>query len=409
MAIEVVMPQMGADMTEGVLVRWLKALGDSVERGDVIAEIETDKATVELEAFDAGVLRQVIAGEGEVVPVGEVIALLGDADEPLPEIERHPPPEQPAPRAAAAPSADGTGADVDARRVRVSPVARRIADDAGIDLAEVAGSGPDGRILRRDVEAAIALRDHHHAPAGVPTVEPEFEPSPPPADPARVEPLSRMRTAIARNMTEAKQQQPHYYLTVDVDMTEAMAFRRHVNLVLSDEQRVSVNDLLVRACALALERHPRFKASYTDDGIQHHPGIDINIGVALDEGLIAPALLGLDGKSLPEIAEASKALIERARAGRLRAEEYTGGAFTITNLGAWGIDTLVGIINAGQSAILGAGSVAERPAVIDGALAVRQRMTLALSADHRVTDGAEGARFLADLRDTLEHPARLAG
>ena len=403
MAVEVVMPQMGADMTEGVLVRWLKAPGDTVERGDVIAEIETDKATVELESFDAGVLRQVVAEEGETVPVGEVIALLGAADEEMPAIERPAPPE---PRAVAVPSADGTGADLDARRVRVSPVARRSADDAGIDLAEVSGSGPDGRILRRDVEAAIVARDHH-APAGVPTVEPEVE-TPPPADPARVEPLSRMRAAIARNMTEAKQQQPHYYLTVDVDMTEAMEFRRHVNLILGERQRVSVNDLLVRACALALEAHPRFKASYTDDGIQYHPGVDINIGVALDEGLIAPALLGVDGKSLPEIAEASKALIERAREGRLRAEEYTGGAFTITNLGAWGIDTLTGIINAGQSAILGAGSVAERPAVIDGALAIRQLMTLSLSADHRVTDGAEGARFLAALRDTLEHPERLA-
>ena len=405
MAIEVVMPQMGADMTEGTLVRWLKNPGDSVARGDVIAEIETDKAIVELEAFDAGVLRQVVAAEGDVVPVGEVIALLGDADEEMPEVERRAPSEKPTPRAVAAPTADGTGGDLDARRVRVSPVARRIADDAGIDLAEVTGSGPDGRILRRDVEEAIAVRDHH-APAGVPTVEPELPPPPPP--PARVEPLSRMRSAIARNMTDAKQQQPHYYLTVDVDMTEGMAFRRHVNLVLHGPQRVSVNDLLVRACAVALAAHPKFNASLTDEGIQYHEQVDINIGVALDEGLIAPALLDVAAKPLPEIAEESKALVERARAGKLRAEEYSSGTFTITNLGAYGIDVLVGIINAGQAAILGAGSVTERPAVADGEVVVRQLMTLALSADHRVTDGAEGARFLKEIQTILENPTRLS-
>ncbi len=405
MAIEVVMPQMGADMTEGTLIRWLKNPGDTVARGDIIAEIETDKATVELEAFEAGVLRQVVAAEGDVVPVGEVIALLGDADEEMPEVERRAPSEKPTPRAVAAPTADGTGGDLDARRVRVSPVARRIADDAGIDLAEVTGSGPDGRILRRDVEEAITVRDHH-APAGVPTVEPA--PPPPPPPPARVEPLSRMRSAIARNMTDAKQQQPHYYLTVDVDMTEAMAFRRHVNLVLHGPERVSVNDLLVRACAVALASHPKFNASLTDEGIQYHEQMDINIGVALDEGLIAPALLDVAAKPLPQIAEESKALVERARAGKLRAEEYSSGTFTITNLGAYGIDVLVGIINAGQAAILGAGSVTERPAVVDGDLAVRQLMTLALSADHRVTDGAEGARFLKEIQTVLENPTRLS-
>ena len=411
MAFEVTMPQMGADMTEGTLVRWLRQPGDAVERGDVIAEIETDKATVELEAFASGTLRQLVVEEGETVPVGDVIALLGAPDEALPEVGRHPLPDKPSHRAvedAAAPPDALDGAAPVAGRVRVSPVARRIANDAGIDLAAVAGSGPDGRILRRDVEAAIVARDHH-APAGAPVVEPEPEsPPPPPPDPARVEPLTRMRAAIARNMAEAKRSQPHYYLAVDVDMTEAMAFRAHANLILDAARRVSVNDLLVKACAAALARHPRFNAAFTDDGIQYHARIDVNIGVALDEGLIAPALLDAGSKDLPRIAEESKALVERARAGRLRAEEYAGGTFTITNLGAYGIDALTGVINAGQAAILGAGAVAERPAVVDGALAVRQLMTLALSADHRVTDGAEGARFLADVRALLESPARLA-
>ncbi len=420
MAIEVVMPQMGADMTEGTLVRWLKEVGDAIEPGDIIAEIETDKATVELEAFEGGTLRQIDAQPGDVVPVGDVIALLGAADETLPPIEHHELSAKPKPRTiappaddvaspAATPDASEAPAPSSTSRVRVSPVARRIASDAGIDLADVTGSGPDGRILRRDVEAAIVIRDHH-GPAGVPTVEPEPPPPPPPpADPARVEPLTRMRAAIARNMTDAKQQQPHYYLAVDVDMTEAMAFRRHINLILDEAQRVSVNDLIVRASALALTHHPKFNASLSDEGIQYHARTDINIGVALDEGLIAPALLDVSDMPLPRIAEESKALIERARAGRLRAEEYASGTFTITNLGAYGIDTLIGIINAGQSAILGAGTVAERPAVVDGAIVPRQLMTLTLSADHRVTDGAEGARFLADLAAILEHPERLTG
>ncbi|MBH77681.1 MAG: hypothetical protein CL897_05600 [Dehalococcoidia bacterium] len=287
--------------------------------------------------------------------------------------------------------------------MRVSPVARRIAQDAGIEITEVVGSGPDGRILRRDVEAFIA-GSAQHSGVGVPTVEPD---SPPPPNPSRVEPLSRMRTAIARNMIDAKQRQPHYYLTVDVDMTEAMAFRRHINLVLHEEQRVSVNDMLVKASAVALVSHSKFNASLTDDGIQYHEQVDINIGVALDEGLIAPALIDVAAKPLPQIAEESKGLVDRARAGRLRAEEYSSGTFTITNLGAYGIDVLVGIINAGQAAILGVGSITARPAVVDEDISVRQLMTLALSADHRVTDGAEGARFLKEIQSILENPSRL--
>ena len=434
MASEITMPQMGADMTEGTLVRWLKVVGDEVARGEVIAEIETDKATVELEAFEGGTLRQLVVDEGETVPVGEIIALLGDEGESLPAVARKPAAETPARRAidAVVASADGsvaaTGApatdapELPGGRVRVSPVARRIASDAAVDLATVAGSGPDGRILRRDVEAAIEARDA--PPPGAPTVAPTAgaaapaAPPPPAAEtapsagpglaPDRIEPLTRMRTAIARNMTESKQQQPHYYLTVDVDMTEAMAFRTAINQVASDEQRVSVNDLIVKACALALGRHPKFNASLKGGGVQYHAEVDINIGIALDEGLIAPAILDVTAKPLGQIAQDTKALVERARAGRLRAEEYSRGTFTITNLGAYGIETLVGIINAGQAAILGVGSVMEQPAARDGEVVVRQLMKVALSADHRVSDGAEGACFLKEIQEILENPASLA-
>ena len=430
MASEITMPQMGADMTEGTLVRWLKVVGDEVARGEVIAEIETDKATVELEAFEGGTLRQLVVDEGETVPVGEIIALLGDEGESLPAVARKPAAETPARRAidAVVGSVAATGApatdapELPGGRVRVSPVARRIASDAAVDLATVAGSGPDGRILRRDVEAAIEARDA--PPPGAPTVAPTAgaaapaAPPPPAAEtapsagpglaPDRIEPLTRMRTAIARNMTESKQQQPHYYLTVDVDMTEAMAFRTAINQVASDEQRVSVNDLIVKACALALGRHPKFNASLKGGGVQYHAEVDINIGIALDEGLIAPAILDVTAKPLGQIAQDTKALVERARAGRLRAEEYSRGTFTITNLGAYGIETLVGIINAGQAAILGVGSVMEQPAARDGEVVVRQLMKVALSADHRVSEGAEGARFLKEIQEILENPASLA-
>jgi pyruvate dehydrogenase E2 component (dihydrolipoamide acetyltransferase) len=224
----------------------------------------------------------------------------------------------------------------------------------------------------------------------------------------RVEALSRMRQAIARRMSSSKQTAPHYYLTLDIDMTDAMAFRKQLNEAASEEQRVSVNDLVVKACAIAIERHPKFNAAFTEQGLQMHAEINIDIGIALDEGLIAPAVLDAGNKSLGRIAMESKDLIERAKNGRLTAEEYSEGTFTITNLGAYGVETLIGIINPPQAAILGVGSVMAQPAVRDDQVVVRQVMKVALSADHRVTDGAEGARFIKEIQGILENPVSLA-
>jgi len=444
-ATEVTMPQMGADMTEGTLVKWLKGVGDQVERGELIAEIETDKATVELEAFESGVLKKLVVGEGETVPVGQVIALLGAPDEQVDaEPERQPPAETPARRGhgdasasarqnaatttaqreqapPAAPEADQMHVNItpgqaggspdgmagDEARVRVSPVARRIAMDAGVDLSRLKGTGPDGRILRKDVEAAISGK--------LPVAETRVEPRTAPEPAARAatpspgaQPLSRIRQAIARRMSQSKQAAPHYYLTLDIDMTAAMAFRSQLNASASEEQRVSVNDLIVKACALALERHPKFNAEFSEGGLTMHAEINIDIGIALDEGLIAPAILGCKGKTLGQIARESKDLVARAKSGALRAEEYSAGTFTITNLGAYGVETLVGIINPPQAAILGVGSVMPRPAVRDGQVVARELMKVALSADHRVTDGAEGARFIKEIQGLLENPVSLA-
>ena len=468
------MPQMGADMTEGTLVRWLKQLGEQVNRGDILAEIETDKATVELEAFESGILRKLVVQEGETVPVGQVIAVLGSADEAVEAetgAERRPL-AQPAERrideaaastAAPRPAAEPTGDT----RVRISPVARRIAQDAGIDPASITGSGPDGRVLRRDIDAAVrtqaAPAAGQEAPASaavIPSDAPErapqtgAEPSPeapaataepapapptadapaalspdapaatgepapasrPAARPAaqafgevsRVEPLSRMRQAIARRMAQSKQQQPHYYLTLDIDMTAALGFREQVNAAASETQRVSINDMVVKACALALVRHPKFNAEFSDEGLRFHPRVNVDIAIALEEGLIAPAILDCAEKSLGRIAEESKDLVARAKSGHLRADEYAEGTFSITNLGAFGVETLIGIIKPPQAAILGVGSVLDQAVVRDCQVVARKVMKIALSADHRVSDGAEGARFIKEIQAVLENPASLA-
>ena len=417
MSSELLMPQMGADMTEGTLVRWVKQVGEHVERGDVLAEIETDKATVELEAFESGVLLQQIVAAGETVPVGEVIGMLGAADEVAPLIDRLPPAATPARRtvsqpeaaatlaATAEPDVPSTTSSMTADRVRISPVARRIAADAGLEPSAVIGTGPDGRILRRDVEAAIAAGTKAAPPAvpGIPAPAPA-----PAAAPSAVEPLSKIRQAIARRMTQSKRLQPHYYLTLDVDMTAALAFREQFNQAAGEDQRVSINDLVVKACALALQRHPKFNAEFSDDGLRYHERINVDVGIALDEGLIAPALLDCGTKTLGTIARESKDLVSRAKTGHIHTDEYGSGTFTITNLGAYGVESLIGIINPPQAAILGVGSVMAQPVVRGNEIVSRQVMKIALSADHRVTDGAEGARFIKEIQSLLENPASLA-
>ncbi|HEY8490459.1 MAG TPA: dihydrolipoamide acetyltransferase family protein [Dehalococcoidia bacterium] len=450
------MPQMGFDMKEGKVVSWRKREGDQVQEGEIIADIETDKAVVEMEAFASGVLGRIVVPEGETVPVGTVIAYLVEPGEappsgappeparvqpaPAPAAERGEPPqspgaveqeygrqgrevaeapardfperEAPAPaRAEARPSAPPQPAA--AERLRVTPVARRIAEEHGIDLRSVQGTGPEGRITRKDVEAALERQRAGVAappqPEAAPAAAAPERPALPVREgpPGRPQPLTRMRETIARRMSLAKQQIPHYYLTMDVDMTAAMALREQINASGAAPTRVSVNDLIVKAVAKVLEQYPAFNASYTEEGIVHHPRINVCIAIALEDGLIAPCVLDTNHKTIGQIAEEAKDLVERARGGRLRPEELTEGTFTVTNLGAWGVETLIGIIQPPQSAILGVGQVAPQPVVRDGEIKVAQMMKVALSGDHRVTDGAVGAQFLGELRDTLQNPWRL--
>ena len=407
------MPQMGADMTEGTIVRWLKHEGDAVERGEIIAEIETDKANVEIEAFETGVFRKVLAQEGDTIDVGVPIAVIAAPDDDIsqytsgaaavkqataptaaersaakaPAIAEYVPeakPEPPTPPAPAARRENG--------RVRASPVARKRAEERGIDLSTVRGTGPDGRIVLRDVEAATAGTSR--TPSR-------------PVGPPRPVTMSKMRQTIARRMAQSKREAPHYYVTVDVDMAEAESIRHQLNDLRHNELHVSVNDLIVKAAALALERHPEFNAWYADEQVTQHDPINVCIAIALEEGLIAPAILNCQAKSLLEISQAGRDLAQRAKSGSLRADEYSGGTFTISNLGAYDVETLIAIIQPPQTAILGVGSVRETPVVRDGQIVAGKLMKVALSADHRVTDGAQGARFLNEIRRLLETPVAL--
>jgi pyruvate dehydrogenase E2 component (dihydrolipoamide acetyltransferase) len=296
---------------------------------------------------------------------------------------------------------------------RVSPVARRIAQEMGVDLSRVTGTGPDGRILRRDVEAAASAAPATPAAAAAPAAPrpaaqaPAWQPAAAPAgeDVVQIAPLTRMRETIARRMVQSKTQAPHYYLEIEVDMTDALAMRQQVNAVLGEAGRASVNDVIVLATAKALARHPRFNAWWVDDNLQLHSRISIGIAVALDDGLVVPALIDVGNRGLGEIAQMARDVADRARSGRLRPEEYAAPTFSISNLGAYGVDILTAIINPPQVGVLGIGAVREKPVVRDGEIVVRSMMAIVLSADHRATNGAEGAQFLATLRQLLETPS----
>jgi pyruvate dehydrogenase E2 component (dihydrolipoamide acetyltransferase) len=387
-----------------VLSRWLKAEGDAVHKGDVLAEIETDKATMELEAYEEGVLQRLLVPEGTTVPIGQPIAVIGDGTP----TSTAAPPAEPMPAHPATPPASGLGAAV--AQIPTSPLARRIARDHGIDLATVVGTGPGGRIVRADVEAAVAAAEAH--PVSGSAAGPAPRPSQPttaataPADDEEV-PLSTVRRITAQRLTESAAA-PHFYLISVVDAERLLAFRTEVNDRLAQTgTKVSVTDLLVRACAVTLRSHPQVNSSWGGDKILRHRRIHVGVAVALDDGLIVPVVRDADRKSLGELGTEAHALAERARAGRLTPDEFTGGTFTISNLGMYGVDHFTAVINPPEAAILAVGAATEEPVVRDGQLVGRTTIKLTLSIDHRVLDGATAAAFLRDLKDTLEEPLRI--
>jgi pyruvate dehydrogenase E2 component (dihydrolipoamide acetyltransferase) len=493
MAHEVTMPQMGYDMTEGTVNEWRVKEGDRVARGDVIASIATDKADIDIEAYADGVLRKIVVGPGRTVPVGTVIAWIGEPDEAVPGDGDGSAPAQPAAKAGDEPeretggSAQAAGSPTAARRERgsegarqskpagekggggelavpdqssraeappeevdagpsgngrlkASPYARKRAAELGVDLSAVQGSGPGGRIVAQDVERALAegatppaqpKADIEKAPATA-TSRPEPEaataPSHPkpeaasaPTSPARApaapvsaeddpytdaEP-SRLRRALARAMVEAKTTVPHFYLTVDVDAEALLRLRAEVNELGPETPKLSVTDLIVRACALTLQSHAQLNAAWIDGNVRYFERSNVSVAVALADGLIAPTLRNIDRMSMRELAERLHDLTARAKSNRLRQEELSGGHMAVSNLGMFGIEEFAAIITPPQSSVLAVGGVRDTPVVAEGAVRPGKRMRMTLAVDHRVTDGAQGAEALSRIRWLLEHPAAL--
>ncbi len=446
MPIAVTMPALSPTMEEGTLARWAKREGDAVGPGDVIAEIETDKATMEVEAVDEGVLGRIVVPEGtEGVKVNAVIAWLleegedasalpadGDAaaepaaaaPEPEPEAAQEPespPPAAPGPEpeatpespAAEVPAAPPAPAAAEDERIAASPLARRMAKQAGLDLAAIAGSGPHGRIVKRDIEQALAAG----APAAEAPVPKTAAPAPAPAAAAPARPAvaaagpedreiphSNVRKVIARRLTEADRDVPQIYLSVDMEIDGLLAARKEINETLDGRAKVSVNDMVIKAAALALRQAPGVNAQWTETATVQLGTVDVSVAVAYEGGLITPIVFDADRKGLAQIANEMKELAGRAREGRLKPEEYQGGSFTVSNLGMYGIGQFTSIINPPQAAILAVGAGAQKVVVRDGEMQVATVMTCTLTCDHRVIDGALGAQWLQAFKGFVERP-----
>ena len=435
MATKVVMAQLSPTMEEGRLVEWKVSEGDEIEQGDIVAEIETDKANMDVEALGSGVLRRIVVDEGETVPVGALIGVIAGEDEDISGIleeaesaagaekeeveaakaggaEEEEEAEEEGEEAAAGQAEAGGGERAgqgaaakaapgrrDGGRVRASPVARKMADEEGIDLSRLEGSGPGGRVVKADVEEAVESGvGRRDAAAGPERLTEE-----------RIE-LSQMRKAIARRLTQSLGPVPHFFLTSEIDMGRALDLRAEINGRLADEgdegepTKIGVNDLLLKAAAEALVRHPEINASWGEGEIVRHGSVDLGIAVAVEEGLITPVLRDADRKGLRRIAAEAGGLIDRAREKDLQPDEYQGATFSISNLGMFPIEEFTAIINPPEAAILAVGRTVEKPVVVDGEVVVRRRMRVTMSCDHRVIDGATGARFLDTFKGMLENP-----
>jgi pyruvate dehydrogenase E2 component (dihydrolipoamide acetyltransferase) len=430
------MPKGSDTMTEGKVLKWLKKEGDAISTGDTVVEIETDKVNMEVEAMGSGVLRKILVAPDKVVPVGELLAVIGKADEDIAALVKsdgaakagvkgqepgvstnakagvstHAPSPQP-PASSPQPAVGG--------RLFASPLAKRMAKEMGLEIAEITGSGPNGRIIRQDVERRAALAPPPRAAAGgavrVPTPSRApapllpRRPAPAPTGPEFTdEPLSSMRKIIATRLVQSKAPVPHFYLVIEVNMQRAKELRESANL-LDPELKLSYNDIILKACAAALRQNPEVNASFQGESIRYHHRIHLGMAVATDGGgLITPVLRNADTKSLEAISRESKDLVARARTRKLLPEEYAGSTFSISNLGMMGVDEFSAVINPPEGAILAVGAVAEKAVVVDGRVEAGLTCRLTLSCDHRVVDGATGAKFLQSLKQILENPVYLA-
>jgi len=431
MADYIVMPKLGFDMREGVLNTWLKAVGDSVSKGEIVAEIESDKATLELESQVTGTLLQLLHEPGDVVPVGANMAIVGEqgedvsglaggngsqaaAGEAAP-VKTQEEPKQAAdkpipPASAQAPAAetstnDATPDETYPGGVKATPVARRLAEEKQINLLQVKGSGPDGRVTKADVESYVAA-PQPKAPTAQSSAAPAAIPAEIGAESEAV-PLTRLRQAIGRRMVESKTTVPHFYVTTEIDMEAALELRKQVNATLPDDAKVSVNDIIVKAAALAVRDFPNLNTELSGDKVVRHKHINIGSAVAIEGGLTTIVQKDTDISTLSKVAKDNREMIARAREGRVKPDDVEGGTFTVSNLGTYEVDHFIAIINPPEAAILAIGSARQVPVVKDGQLAVGTRMKATISADHRVTDGAEAAQYMQRLKQLLENPLRL--
>lgn len=402
---DITMPKLSDTMLEGTLVKWLKKAGDKIEVGDVIAEVETDKATMEMEAFDDGVITEITVPEGGVVKVGERIAVLNGSSSPATSMPASKDaPVTPAAGTPAAPKPRSAAAAADAK-IKASPLAKKLASERGVSLANIAGSGPGGRIVAADVPekgAAPAVSGiRAAAPARAPIVSSDGE---------KRTPLSGMRRTIAERLLASKTQIPHFYLSLEIDAAPLAKLRKDINdaAEASGSPKVTVNDFILLATARAAAAHPTVNSAFAGDSIVEYSSVNLSVAIAVEDGLITPVLRDAQKLSLREISAAVKDLATRARGKKLKPEEYQGGTITVSNLGAYGIENFYAIINPPQAAILAVGAIVKKPVVnAQDQVVAGQRMTLSLSGDHRVVDGAAGAEFLATLRKSLESPATL--
>lgn len=413
MAELVTMPKLGFDMAEGVLVRWVVAEGGAIERGQVLAEIETDKATVEVESAFTGVVLKHLVGEGDVLPVGAPISVIGKAGEAVdmaaltggvtqPEGES-PTPEAESSPAAAPPDSPAVGASTTPEDgqlpggVKASPIARRMAAEHALDLRAMRGTGPGGRVIKADVEIFLTEdRRPKTELSNLSTFQPETVK------------LTKLRSAIGRRMTEAKQQLPHFYITGEYDMAALMDLRAQVNAALADTgEKVSVNDFIVKAAALALRQYPNLNASLKGDQILHHGQVNVGVAVAVEGGLLTIVNRDADRKSLRQIAADTRAMVGRAREGKVRPDDIEGSTFSVSNLGMFDVENFIAIINPPEAAILAVGAVREVPVVAGGEIKPGLRMKATISVDHRVSDGAEAAQFMQAFGKWLENPLRM--
>jgi len=403
MATKILMPKLSDTMTEGVILKWLKKEGEKIKQGETLVEIESDKADMELEAYDSGVLRKILIPEGGHAAIGALIAIIGEAKEDISNLLTEAPSSRPSSEKIDAsknlPIQESTSGSLSAvesgSRVKASPIAKRLAAESKIELRTLIGSGPQGRIIKRDVVPLMSEKKETTKKSTVPI----------PSEGYRDIELSLIRKTIAKRMQESKQTVPHFYVTMEINMEQAMSFRNQLNTMTGF--KIGFTDILVKAAAIILLKHPNINAAYLGNATRQFGEAHIAVAVALDDGLVTPVLRNCGQKTIPQINAELLDLVERARNRKLKPEEYQGGTFTISNLGMFGVEDFIAIVNPPEGAILAVGSIIEKPVVKDSAIVVGHTMKVTLSSDHRIIDGATAARFLQDLKLLLENPVGL--